>query len=366
MVDFLRGVRVLDMSQYLPGPFAARMLADMGADVVKVEPPGGDPVRSLDLEGKPGRSVIYPLLNAGKTVINLDLKAPDGRERLTELVRLADVLLESFRPGVLERLGFGPQRLQEINPGLVHCALSGFGQTGPLRLTAGHDINYEAVTGGLSVAGSEAQPTVPFPPVADYAGALQAVIAILGAMVGRDHGQPGCLLDVSAMESLLAWQEIGMTAPPPRAGGLINGGCAAYQIYRTADGRFVSLSALEPKFWENFCTAVGRPEWIGRRFEPMPQRALIADLQALFAGRPRDHWQALLEGVDCCFQPVWEYGEIAQHPHVVARGLVKTYRDHVEVLFPVIIDGAAPKERAPFRDATVADVLAAWRRVPPQ
>ncbi len=362
MVDFLKGVRVLDMSQYLPGPFAARMLADMGADVVKVEPPGGDPVRSLDLEGKPGRSVIYPLLNAGKTIITVDLKAPEGRDRLTELVRCADVLLESFRPGVLDRLGFGPARLQEINPSLIHCALSGFGQTGPLRLTAGHDINYEAVTGGLSVAGTEETPTIPFPPVADYAGALQAVIAILGAMVGRDHGQAGCLLDVSAMESLLAWQEIGMTAPPPRAGGLINGGCAGYQIYRTADGKFVSLSPLEIKFWENFCNAVGRPDWIARRFEPMPQKALAADVAALFASQPRDHWYALLKDVDCCFQPVWEYKEIVQHPHIQARGMVRAYQDHTEVLFPVIVDGAAPKERQPFRDADAARVLAAWRR----
>lgn len=361
MVDFLKGVRVLDMSQYLPGPFAARMLADMGADVVKVEPPGGDPVRSLDLEGKPGRSVIYPLLNADKTIVNVDLKTADGRERLTELVRLADVLLESFRPGVLDRLGFGPARLQEINPGLVHCALSGFGQTGPLRLTAGHDLNYEAMTGGLSVSGTGETPTIPFPPVADYAGALQAVIAILGALVGRDHGQPGCLLDVSAMESLLAWQEIGMTAPPTRAGGLINGGCAGYQIYRTADDRFVSLSALETKFWENFCTAVGRPEWIPRRFEPMPQKALIADVQVLFASKPCDHWHALLGDIDCCFMPIWEYGEVIRHSQVTERGFVKTYDDHVEVLFPVIVDGARPRERRPFRDAGVEDVLAAWR-----
>jgi crotonobetainyl-CoA:carnitine CoA-transferase CaiB-like acyl-CoA transferase len=362
VLGFLRGVRVLDLSQYLPGPFAARMLADMGAEVVKVEPPGGDPVRSLDLEGKPGRSVIYPLLNAGKTIVNVDLKAPEGRDCLTELVRVADVLLESFRPGVLERLGFGPERLQEINPSLIHCALSGFGQTGPLRLTAGHDINYEAMTGGLSVAGTEETPTVPFPPVADYAGALQAVIAVLGALVGRDHGQPGCLLDVSAMESLLAWQEIGMTAPPARVGGLINGGCAGYQIYRTADGKFVSLSALEVKFWDNFCIAVGRPDLIARRFEPMPQKALIADLKALFASQTRDHWQALLQDVDCCFQPVWEYGELATHPHIAARGFVNACADYVEVLFPVIVDGAAPLPRQPFRDADVGDVLAAWHR----
>ena len=362
MVGFLKGLRVLDMSQYLPGPFAARMLADMGAEVVKVEPPGGDPVRNLDAEGKPGESPFYGIVNAGKTVITVDLKSAEGRADFVHLVRLADILMESYRPGAMERLGFGPDRLKDINPGLIHCALSGFGQTGPARLASGHDLNYEAMTGGLSICGTAAAPVIPFPPMADYAGALQAVIAVLGALVGRDHGSPGCYLDVSLMESLLAWQELGMALPARRAGGLINGGAAGYQVYRTADGGFVSLSPLEPKFWANFCTAVGRPDWIERRFEPMPQTALIGEVQALFASRPRAYWEALLDPAECCFQAILEYDELEDHPHHRARGLLQRRGRFKEVLFPVLVDEQPPRPRTAVRDASLAEVLAAWKK----
>jgi crotonobetainyl-CoA:carnitine CoA-transferase CaiB-like acyl-CoA transferase len=363
--DFLKGVRVLDLSQYLPGPFAARMLADLGAEVVKVEPPAGDPIRSLDAEGKPGKGPIYPLLNAGKTVIRIDLKAESGRGALSDLVTHAHVLIESYRPGVLDKLGFGPDRLKQLNPRLVHCALSGFGQSGPAALAAGHDINYQAMTGALSASGSAEGPVVPFPPVADYAGSMQAVVAVLAALVAAGHGRPGCFLDVSAMESFLSWQEIGMTIPPPRAGGLINGGAAAYQIYRTADGGFVSLSALEPKFWSGFCETIGKPEWVARRFEPMPQTALMADLTALFATRPRDEWAKVLGPADCCFQPVLTYDEVPDHPHIRDRGLVARREDHVEVLLPVYVDDTPPSRRTPFVDGDTEAVLARWRRASP-
>ncbi|MEE9317350.1 MAG: CoA transferase, partial [Rhodospirillales bacterium] len=174
--DFLNGVRVLDLSQFLPGPFATQMLADLGADVLKVEPPAGDPQRRLDsVTGKPGpensRSAYYDVINAGKSVVAIDLKSEDGKKAFETLVRAADVLLESYRPGVLERLGFGPDRLKSLNPGLVHCALSGFGQTGPNRLRAGHDINYVASTGALAASGIPEKPVMAWPPAADYASA---------------------------------------------------------------------------------------------------------------------------------------------------------------------------------------------------
>ncbi len=262
---------MLDLSQYLPGPFATRLLSDMGATVVKVEPPAGDPLKHLDTEGKSGKSPFYEMINAGKSVITLDLKSDAGHEAMDALVSRADVLLESYRPGVLERLGFGLDRLKSLNPALIHCALSGYGQTGPYRLAAGHDIGYVSMTGGLSVSGTAETPTITYPPMADHAGALQAVITILGALIARNAGGGGAFLDVSLSESLLSWQGAGLTVPPPRGEGVINGGAAFYQIYRTADGRFVSLSPLEPKFWMNFCTAVERPDWVARQFEPVPQ-----------------------------------------------------------------------------------------------
>ena len=285
---FLNGVRVLDLSQFLPGPFATQMLADLGADVLKVEPPAGDPQRRLDsVTGKPGpensRSAYYDVINAGKSVVAIDLKSADGKKAFETLVRAADVLLESYRPGVLERLGFGPGRLKSLNPGLVHCALSGFGQTGPNRLRAGHDINYVASTGALSVSGTPEKPVMAWPPAADYASAFQAALTMLGALVARARTGEGVYLDVSLAESMLAWQALGLTGAklggkPGRGENLLNGGAACYQVYATGDGRFVTLGALEAHFWANFCAAMERPDWTGRQFDPLPQTALIAEV----------------------------------------------------------------------------------------
>lgn len=367
MIDeFLRGLRVLDLSQYLPGPFATRLLADMGADVVKVEPPAGDPLRSLDTSAKPGgASPFYRMINAGKTVLALDLKDEADNAALARLVARADVLLESFRPGVLDRLGFGPDRLQALNPGLVHCALSGFGQTGPYRLTSGHDLGYVAITGTLDATGTAETPVIPYPPMADHAGSMQAVTTILGALIARGRSGKGCFIDVSLSESLLAWQAPALTVPPARGGAVINGGAAFYQIYRTADGRFVTLSPLEAKFWAAFCTAVGRPDWIARQFEPLPQTALIAEVAELFAAKPRAHWDALLLPADCCYEPVWTCAEVPEHPQVEARGLIHRRDGMVEVLFPAYVDGRPPPAPTDPVDAQAGDVLAKWEATAP-
>jgi alpha-methylacyl-CoA racemase len=359
--QWLAGVRVLDLSQYLPGPFATRLLADMGADVVKVEPPGGEPGRQFDLEGKPGVSPFWAVLNAGKTVVLLDLKNTAGRATFEGLVEGADVLLESFRPGVMDRLGFGNDRLRALNRRLIHCALSGFGQTGPNRLASGHDINYEAMTGGLGVCGTPAAPAIPFPPMADYAGAQQAVLTVLGALLARERTGEGGSIDVSIVESLLSWNAITFNAPMRRGEGVLNGGAAFYQIYRTQDGRFVSLSPLEPKFWENFCRAVGRPEWIARRHEPLPQERLIPDVAALFASRPLADWDDTLSEADCCYQAVLDLDEVAEHPHVRARGLVHRGDGFTDVLFPAFVDGDGPAPRSPAREDAADAVLARWR-----
>jgi crotonobetainyl-CoA:carnitine CoA-transferase CaiB-like acyl-CoA transferase len=364
--EFLRGIRVLDLSQYLPGPFCTRLLADMGCDVVKVEPPAGDPLKKLDIEGKPGSSPFYRMLNAGKTVICLDLKTAGGSEAFARLIQRADVLLESYRPGVLDRLGFGAVHLQALNPSLIHCALSGFGQTGPHRLISGHDVGYVAMTGALAATGTADTPVIAYPPTADHAGAMQAALTILGALFARQRspkGQGGAFLDVSLMESLLSWQAGGLAVPQPRGAGVINGGAAFYQIYRTKDRRFVTLSPIEPRFWANFCEAVGRPDWIGRQAEPLPQEALIAELQALFASETLDHWEALLVPADCCYQAVLDPEEVIVHPHIRARGLVDRHADTVDVRFPAYVDEQPPPARRPLRQATVETVLAEWGAV---
>ncbi|MBL6948175.1 MAG: CoA transferase [Rhodospirillales bacterium] len=375
--DFLTGIRVLDLSQFLPGPFATQMLADMGASVLKVEPPSGDPMRRLDpATGQPlsdkgedgeARSPYYDAVNAGKSVVAIDLKSDAGRQTFERLLRAADVFLESYRPGVLERLGFGRKTLESLNPGLIHCALSGFGQTGPKRLRSGHDINYVASTGAFSASGIPEQPVMSWPPPADYASAQQSVVAILGALLARERsGQKqgkGTYLDVSLAESMLAWQAWGMTSALQegtslgRGENLLNGGAACYGFYATGDGRFISLGALEEHFWANFCDAVERPDWKARQYEPLPQTALKADVSKVVAAKPLEHWEAVLGQADCCYHAVLDYREAAADPHVRERSMLD---GDGGVLFAAHIDGNPPASRRPVRDVDVETALSLW------
>ena len=368
---FLEGVRVLDVSQYVPGPYAALLLADLGAEVVKIEPPGGDPMRRLLLIDADGVSPLYKVMNGGKTVTELDLKIPAGKARFEALLAAADVLIESYRPAVLERLGLGRSRFEALNPRLVHCALSGWGQTGPCRLKAGHDINYMALAGGLVASGTRERPVIAWPPVADYASGIQAAATALAALVARGRTGRGAFLDVSLAETVLAWQSVGLTAAlrptiaPRRAANLLNGGAACYNLYSTQDGRFVSVGNIEEKFWANFCAAVGRPEWIARQWEPFPQDALIAEVASLFASQPVGHWEERLSDVDHCFEPVRELGELEYHTQIAARRLVQRSagpEPRVEVLYPAWVDGEPPRRRAPLRFAEADAVLADWRK----
>lgn len=367
--ECLKGIRVLDLSQYIPGPFATQLLSDLGAEVIKVEPPAGDPMRKFILEDGDGLSPFYKQINAGKTVVRVDLKSPQGRLMLADLLGRADVLLESYRPGVMARLGFDRNRLQQLNPRLIHCALSGFGQNGPYRLRAGHDLTYLAMTGGLSVTGTAETPVMPFPPVADHAGAMQAAITILGALLRRERSDRGAFLDVSLFEAALSWQSIGLTSARrpeaclQRGQDLLTGGTACYQIYRTREGGFVALAAIEEKFWRAFCEAVERPEWIGRQYEPMPQTDLIGALQALFASRTRQQWQELLAAVDCCFEPVLEYGEVSSHPHVQERRLIHSQNEAepvTTVFFAAWVDKEPPRHRSSFLELTTQEAQRAW------
>ena len=371
---FLKGIRVLDLSQYLPGPMATRILADLGADVLKVEPPEGDPLRHMNpVSGQQESGAgdrFYRSVNAGKSVIRIDLKSSDGRSSFESLVRRANVLLESYRPGVLERLGFGRDQLKTLNPNLIHCALTGYGQSGPRANDAGHDIGYAALTGGLAVSGATNMPSFNWPPVVDHAGAQQAAISMLGALAarGRDGDTKGCFIDLALTDSYLAWQDWGLTAAhtgvsadhPQRGGDLLNGGAACYRLYRTSDERFIALGALEAKFWRNFCEAVGKPDWATRQQEPLPQTSLIADVSELVAARSLAYWSDLLSGVDCCFQAVLEYSETIEDDHVKQRKLLQIDDDFLQVLFPAHIDGSPPQERAPVLDVTLSQIINNW------
>ena len=368
--DTLQGCRVLDLSQYLPGPYATRLLADLGADVVKIEPPGGDPMRTFIFLDDDGLSPLYKQVNAGKTVVRLDLKSERGRAHFKELVMAADVLLESYRPGVMARLGFSPTYLQSLNPLLVHCALSGFGQDGPASQRAGHDLTYLALSGMLHHTGTMETPVIPFPPVSDYATGQHAASMILAALLRKEKLGEGCFIDVNLFETVLSWQSFGQAGvgrlgrglDPGR--GLITGGMACYQIYRTADQKFMVLGALEEKFWQAFCIAVARPEWTARQHEPMPQTSLISEVRELFATASRDKWVDLLAETDCCFEPLLAPEEVVGHPYVMYRHMLEPAQGEAlpaEIRFPVRMNDRTPCQRKPLREVSVETIAVDWQ-----
>ncbi len=328
LADALEGIRVLDLSRLLPGPFLTMVLADMGADVVKVEDPRvGDYMRAFP-PAKGGISGRYLAINRGKRSIALDLKAPAGRDALLAMVERADVIVESFRPGVLAKLGLGYDVLSARNPKIVVCSISGYGQTGPFVHRAGHDLDYIALAGVLAMGGGVAggPPTMPGIQIADLAGgALWSATAILGALLGRQRTGRGAHLDISMTEGALAMlaAELGNLdcgARPTRGTETINGGLACYSIYATKDGRYLAVGALEPKFWIGLNEALGRPpnlaELVGN---PEEQARTRAELAAIFATRTAAEWTTVLAKHDCCVELALEMDELAAHPLHQAR-----------------------------------------------
>ncbi|MBY0329593.1 MAG: CoA transferase [Acetobacteraceae bacterium] len=355
---FVHGVRVLDLSWFLPGPLASLLLADMGAEVLKIEPPSGDPMRELGPRDAAGHAVFHAAVNAGKTVLRLDLKRPEDHAAFLDLVRGADVLIEGFRPGVMARLGADWPTLQAVNPRLVYCSISGYGAAGPLSQAAGHDNNYLA-TAGVMHRNGDGMPAFLDPPVADGTGALFAALAILGALHARDRDGAGCHIDLGLADAPMPLQLFqvaghGATGHVPQPGETyLNGGAAFYHTYRCADGRHVTLGAIEPKFWRAFCTAAARPDWISRQSDPLPQTALMAEVRDLLARLTRDEAIARFGTADCCFSAVLDLGEAVASRHHEARRLVRRAADGaLQTLFPAWVDGVPPAPRAPMREAT--------------
>jgi len=322
---YLDGLKVVDLSQYIPGPFATRQLADLGAQVIKIEPPGGDPMRHFMYAGDDSVSAVYRHLNRGKQVCQLNLKSDTGYQILNNLIKDADVLLESFRPGVLSRLGYDQSTLKTLNPSLIHCALSGYGQDGPYKLRGGHDLNYCATSGALAVSGTAEKPVMSFPPLADHSGAMQAVTLILAALYARHRIKTGSYIDVSLFESALSWQYLPLLNKTKlRAQEVLNGGSACYNIYQCKDGGFVSLGALEIPFWKRFCETVRRHDWIKRQNDSLPQSLLISELQELFLTKTRQEWSDSFQDVDCCFESILMTTELKPHPQIKFRDALST------------------------------------------
>jgi alpha-methylacyl-CoA racemase len=329
----LSDVRVLDLSRLLPGGFCSLLLADFGAEVLKVEDTGmGDYVRWAPpyYEGADdsAKSALYLALNRGKRSVRVNLKEERGREVLLRLVREYDVLLESFRPGVLDRLGVGYERLRQENPGLVYCAISGYGQDGPFRDRSGHDMNYLGLIGLLGLTGERDGPPIQAGgQIADIGGGAQmAAFGIMAALHERDRSGEGQFVDVSMSDGALSW--LGMVAArhfaeekTPQRGGLeLAGSLVCYRPYACKDG-WVTLGALEPKFWQAWCRGVGREDLIERQFEP-PGSEAHAEVERVFLERTRDEWQAFASEHDCCLEPVLDLDEALDSELVRAREMV--------------------------------------------
>jgi alpha-methylacyl-CoA racemase len=329
----LDGLKVLDLSRLLPGGFCSLMLADFGADVIKVEDTGpGDYVRWSPpyYEGadETARSALFLSLNRGKRSIRLDLKSEPGKQVLLRLVRDADVLLESFRPGVLDRLGVGYERLREENPRLIYCAITGYGQDGPNRDRSGHDINYLGLNGVLGLTGeADGPPVQAGAQIADLGGGgMMGVIGILVALRERERSGAGQLVDCSMFDGALSW--LGMVAAAAFAAGradrrgenLLAGALICYRPYRCADG-YITLGALEPKFWSAFCTGVGREDLLDHAFD-RPGTPAHRELEAIFAERTREQWRLFASEHDCCLEPVLDLDEVLDSELVHARDMV--------------------------------------------
>jgi alpha-methylacyl-CoA racemase len=327
------GLRVLDLSRLLPGGFCSLLLADFGADVIKVEDTGmGDYIRwsppGFDGAEDTAKGALFLSLNRGKRSIRVDLKTDAGRDVLLRLVRDADVLLESFRPGVLDRLGVGYARLREENPRLVYCAITGYGLTGPNVQRSGHDLNYLGLNGVLALTGEEDGPPVQAGvQIADLGGgALMAAFGILAALRERDRSGEGQLVDASMYDGAMSW--LAMVAArvfaagerPRRGHELLGGSIVCYRPYRCADG-WVTLGALEPKFWAAWCHGVGRPDLVERQFE-RPGSDAHREVEAIFARRTREQWAAFAAEHDCCLEPVLELEEALDSELARARDMV--------------------------------------------
>ena len=329
----LDGLRVLDLSRLLPGGFCSLLLADLGADVLKVEDTGmGDYVRwaTPHYEGAEdsAKSALFLALNRGKRSVRVNLKEERGREVLLRLAREHDVLLESFRPGVLDRLGVGYERLRQENEGLVYCAISGYGQTGPYTGRSGHDMNYLGLNGLLGLTGDrEGPPVQSAGQIADLGGgALMGAVGILAALRERDRSGQGQLVDVSMLDGSLSWLALVAAkyfgdGEVPRRGDLeLAGRLICYRPYACSDG-WVTLGALEPKFWQAWCRGVGREDLIERQFDA-PGSDAHAEVERVFLERTREEWREFASEHDCCLEPVLELDEALDSELVRAREMV--------------------------------------------
>jgi alpha-methylacyl-CoA racemase len=329
----LSGLKVLDLSRLLPGPYATLVLADLGATVDKVEDPdGGDYIRQMP-PLREDESALFYGLNRNKRSLTLNLKSAEGREALLRLASGYDVLVESFRPGVMDKLGVGWSALHARNPRLIFCSISGYGQTGPDRLKAGHDINYAARAGVLGYGGrADGAPAFPGVQLGDIGGgSLFALVGILAALHERERTGQGRFVDVSMTDGAVAFLHMHLAArlamgehgqPLRRGREALNGGYACYGLYRTSDNRYLAVGALEPKFFAGVCEVLGRPDLLADAYDTGEAGERVkAELSRLFAEHPLAYWKERFAKADVCVEPVLEGDEVLEDSQLRARGL---------------------------------------------
>ena len=355
----LAGLRVLDLTRLLPGPVATMHLADLGAEVVKIEDTGaGDYARAMgpgeSAAGGRGDSLFFRLVNRNKKSLRLDLKQMAGVDVFLRLARDADVIFESFRPGVVDKLGIGYAAVRAINPRIVYCAITGYGQTGPWADRAGHDINYLATAGLLDQIGSHdgkhsGTPAIPNLQVGDLlGGALTPLLGVLAAVIGARVSGKGSHVDVAMTDAVLAHTLFPLVTtlvhgqPAPRGADLLTGGVPCYGVYRTADDRYLAVGALEPKFWQALCAAIGRDDLVPFGLATGSEgRRVKAELASVLAAKSLADWEPVFAAADCCVTPILRLDEAMRHPQIVAREMM------VEV-------GGVTQYAPPFK-------LSAWR-----
>lgn len=356
----LSGLKVLDLTRLLPGPLCTMMMGDYGAEVIKVEDPAfGDPTRAVG-EQVEGNGAFFRQLNRNKKSICLNLKTEAGKEIFRRLAIQSDVLVEGFRPGVMQRLGLGYEEIKKINPGIVYASISGYGQEGSYRERAGHDLNYAALAGLLELSAAPGEgPVMPAVQIADIAGgSLTALSGITMALFARSNSGRGAYVDISMTRGLLPWLTYAASylnsaeALPRRGRGYITGAFACYNLYETGDGKYMSLGALEPTFWQNFCLAVNRPDWVPLQFDEADRLKLIEEVQALFKEQARDHWVELFSKHDACCEPVLALPEAVEHPLSRELGFwldvpMEENRREKQPGFPLLFSGGAGNLRMP-------------------
>lgn len=330
----LDDLRVLDLSRHLPGPFCSLLLADLGADTIKIEDThAGDPLRWMgeSLTDRPGVSAVFAALNRNKRSVQLDLKTVEGREQCLRLVGSADVVIDSFRPGVMDRLGLGYKQLQAANQRVIYCPISGYGQQSALHDRPGHDLNFIARSGLLALTGTQAgPPVIPAGQVADIGGSFMAAFAILAALRERDRTGHGRLIDIALADAGFPW--LALIAAGQLAGGptanrgdfVLAGSVVCYRVYRCADNRWVALAALEEKFWRIFCEGVDRLDLLEKRFDHNSSET-AQTLEMLFAQRTRAQWEEFSNHYQCCLDPVFELDEALAVQKTLERQLIVTF-----------------------------------------